>query len=206
MLVRRPVSIAIIKPNVGRMDNTVVNRGKKFEEIIQKAFEVVPDTVVVRLHDQTTGYAGSKNSCDFLLYHKPIFFAIECKSIHGNTLSISSNPKPDKSGKLHGFYGNISDYQWEKLSEMSKIPGVIAGVICWWVDKDITLFIPIQILEAERLEGKKSIRFDYENQFLGYYPSDELEIEVIEIKGKKKRVFFNYDMEEFLNVFTNSTR
>jgi penicillin-binding protein-related factor A (putative recombinase) len=162
-----------------------VNRGKQFEEIIQKSFEAVEHTVVARLHDQTNGYAGSKNPCDFLIYHKPVFLAIECKSVHGNTLSISSNPKPDKDGKLHGFYGNISDFQWEKLSEMSKVPGVVAGVMCWWVDKDITRFIPIQVLETLRecFETKKSIRFDEEFGIL--------------MKGKKKRVFFDYDINQF---------
>jgi len=181
-----------------------VNRGKQFEEVIQKAFEAVPDTVVVRLHDQTTGYAGSKNPCDFLLYHKSIFFAIECKSIHGNTLSISSNPKPDKSGKLHGFYGNISDYQWEKLSEMSEVPGVIAGVICWWVDKGITKFIPIQILLAIRdcFPYRKSIRFDDKLEY--YYLGGSYK-EVI-LRGKKKRVFFDYNMNQFFKEVSKNVQ
>jgi len=181
-----------------------VNRGKKFEEIIQEAFEAVPDTVVVRLHDQTTGYAGSKNPCDFLLYHKPIFFAIECKSIHGNTLSISSNPKPDKSGKLHGFYGNISDYQWEKLSEMGEVPGVIAGVICWWVDKDITLFLSIHLLSYLRAGYFKSIPYN----IIEKAPTIDLCLNgsAIEIKGKKKRVFFDYDMNQFFKEVSKNVQ
>ena len=161
-----------------------VNRGKQFEDVIKTSFEAVEHTVVARLHDQTNGYAGSKNPCDFLIYHKPVFLAIECKSVHGNTLSISSNPKPDKDEKLHGFYGKISDFQWEKLSEMSEVPGVVAGVMCWWVDKDITRFIPIQVLETHRgCEGRKSVRFDEELGIL--------------MQGKKKRVFFDYDIQHF---------
>ena len=40
------------------------NKGKQFENIIKQAFEQVPNVSVVRLHDQTTGYLGSKNICD----------------------------------------------------------------------------------------------------------------------------------------------
>ncbi|MBO6272748.1 Holliday junction resolvase RecU [bacterium] len=165
-----------------------VNRGKKFENVIREAFEKVPDVSIDRLHDQTNGFKGSQNICDFIVYKEPYEYYFECKSVHGASLPFS----------------NITDTQWNGLLQKSQIEGVFAGVICWWTQKDTTLFIPIQILEAERLEGKKSIRFDYENQFLGYYPSGELEIETIEIKGKKKRVFFDYDMEEFFNAISMS--
>ena len=165
------------------------NRGKKFEDVVRASFEKVPGVSVVRLHDQTTGYQASSNHCDFIVYKKPYEYHIECKSVHGNTLSIHSNPKPDKKGVLHGFYGNITDTQWEGLLEKSVIPGVIAGVMCWWVDKDVTLFIPIDRLDLYRYQGNKSIRYD---DFL--WMDD-----VIQIKGKKKRVFFDYNMEEFLD-------
>lgn len=41
-----------------------VNRGKQFEDVIKTAFEKVPGVSIDRLHDQTTGYAGSSNICD----------------------------------------------------------------------------------------------------------------------------------------------
>lgn len=167
-----------------------VNRGKKFEDIIKQAFEKIPDVSVDRLHDQTTGYLGASNICDFIVYKKPFEYYIECKSVHGNTLSIHSIPKQDKNGVLHGFYGNITDTQWEGLLEKSKIPGVIAGVICWWIDKDVTLFIPIQVLERLKNNGGKSIRYDI---------SEYLDSPVV-IHGQKKRVFFDYDMNSFLHV------
>ena len=66
--------------------------------------------------------------------------------------------------------------------------GVFAGVIIWWVDKDVTKFIPIQMLQAMKLKGAKSIRYDVVASS-GYYP--------IELTGKKKRVFFDYDMDAF---------
>lgn len=177
-----------------------VNRGKQFENVIKEAFERVPDVSVVRLHDQTTGYIGSSNHCDFIVYHKPYEYHLECKSVHGNTFSIHSNPKKDKNGILHGFYGNITDKQWEGLLEKSKIPGVIAGVILWWVDKDATVFLPIQMLADLRDCGDKSVAYngdwqDFNDNWNWRW-----------IQGKKKRVFFDYDMQRFLEVFEYGQR
>lgn len=167
------------------------NRGKQFETCIEQAFKKVPETSVVRLHDQTTGTLGSSNHCDYIVYKKPYEYHIECKSVHGNTLSIHSTPKPDKFGVLHGFYGAITDTQWEGLLENSKIPGVVAGVICWWVDKDVTKFIPIAELQHLYDIGFKSIRYDTPNGYM------------IDLVGQKKRVFFEYDMEQFFKEVTN---
>lgn len=153
-----------------------VNRGKKFESVIKKAFEKVPNVSIDRLHDQTTGFIGSSNICDFIVYKEPYEYYIECKSVHGNTLSFS----------------NITETQWNGLLEKSKIEGVFAGVICWWVDKDVTKFIPIQVLAWLDMSGYKSIRYD--NGTPDKYIGD-----IIEIKGKKKRVFYDYNMEDFLN-------
>ena len=156
------------------------NRGKQFEEKVREAFEKVPDVSVVRLHDQTTGFLGSSNHCDFIVYKKPYEYHIECKSVHGNTLSIHSK---DPSKK----YGNITNKQWEGLLEKSKIKGVKAGVLCWWIDRDVTLFIDIKRLKFLRDGGLKSIRYD----------NEEWSDLIIPIQGKKKRVFFDYDMKQF---------
>lgn len=150
-----------------------INRGKDFEWIIRESFERVPDTSVDRLHDQTNGFAGSTNICDFIVYHKPLIYYIECKSVHGNTLPFS----------------NITKNQWQGLSNKSQIDGVVAGVMCWWIDKDVTMFLPIQTLSMLAQSGKKSIRYDFQD-----CP------EIININGKKKRIFFDYYMSEFFNV------
>ena len=158
-----------------------VNRGKQFEDAIREAFEKVPGVSIDRLHDQTTKFKGtSANICDFIVYKEPYEYYIECKSVHGNTLSIHSNDPKHK-------YGNISNTQWEGLLEKSFIEGVTAGIICWWIDKDRTLFIPIQTLQKLLNSGNVSYRYDWDSY------------DVVEIKGKKKRVFFDYDMEAFLD-------
>lgn len=152
-----------------------VNRGKDFERVIKESFEKVPNVAVARIHDQMNGFAGSANPCDFIIYNKPYLYPIECKSVHGNTLS----------------FGNITRNQWKGLLDMSEVQGVISGVICWWVDHDVTKFIPIKALEYLARDEHKSLRYDAE------LPA-ECKCELITIEGKKKRVFFEYDMDKFL--------
>ena len=149
-------------------------RGKQFEQVIHRAFDKLPNVSIDRLHDQTTGFLGSTNICDFIVYREPYEYYFECKSVHGNIL-----PFP-----------NITNNQWQGLLQKSQITGVYAGVICWWVDKDITKFIPIQMLQRMKDKTAKSIRYDI-LACSGYH--------TIEVKGKKKRVFFEYDMEGMLD-------
>lgn len=162
------------------------NRGKQFEEVVRECFERVADTSIIRIHDQTTHYKGSTNPCDFIVYHKPYLYALECKSVHGNTMSIySRDPKKQ--------YGMITNFQWKALLEMSRVRGVTAGILVWFIDKDETLFLDINLLKRWRDAGHKSIHS---------YPEW---IEYVEgkhdwcyITGTKKRVFYNYDMLLFL--------
>ena len=180
-----------------------VNRGKQFENIVKESFEKVEGVSVDRLHDQTTGYMGSSNICDFIVYRKPYEYYFECKSVHGNTLSIHSIPKADKHGVLHGHYGNITDTQWEGLLEKSKINGVTAGIICWWVDRDVTMFLSIHLLKYLYSQGFKSVPYN----LIEKAPTIDLCLNqsAIEINGKKKRVFFDYDMKEFLGRLDNGS-
>lgn len=161
------------------------NRGKQFEEVIKKSFEKIPNVSVDRLHDQTTGYLGSKNICDFIVYKKPYEYYIECKSVHGNTFPFS----------------NITDNQYKGLLEKSKIKGVIAGLMVWWIDRDVTAFVPIQFIEWQKTLERKS---------LPYGLADEVEFEnwmsCITIPGKKKRVFFDYDMDYFFHTIEKINR
>lgn len=153
-----------------------VNRGKKFEQVIRESFERVPGVSIDRLNDNTAGFKGIAGICDFIVYREPYEYYIECKSVHGASLPFS----------------NITETQWNGLLEKSKIEGVFAGIICWWVDKSVTKFIPIKLLQAMKEHNMKSIRYDFT-----LFGKDCC----TEIKGKKKRVFFEYDMESFLNEF-----
>lgn len=162
------------------------NRGKQFEDVVKQTFERIPGTLVVRLHDQTTGFYGSKNPCDFLVYNKPVFMAIECKSVHGNTLP----------------FANITEFQWDNLTKMGNVPGVVAGVLCWWIDHDVTLFLPIQFINSmkEMYPKTKSIRFDVEDitTYDGY--------SAIPLWGNKKRVFIDYSVDSVEYLFEEANK
>lgn len=155
------------------------NYGKQFEQVVREAFEKVPNVSIDRLHDQTTGWKGSSNICDFIVYREPYEYYFECKSVHGNTLPFS----------------NITDKQWQGMLEKSQIEGVFAGVICWFIDKDKTVFIPIQMLQAMKNHNKKSIN----HELITFVDACGNGYCITIITGKKKRVFYEYDMEKFLD-------
>ena len=148
------------------------NRGKQFESVIKTSFEN-SNFCIDRLHDQTNGFKGSQNICDFVVFRQPNIMYLECKSCHGNTLP----------------FFNITQTQWNGLLEKDLYCGVYAGVMIWWINKDITKFVPIYNLQILADSGAKSIRFD---TAFG-----------IEVPGKKKRVFFEYDMEKFWEELKN---
>jgi hypothetical protein len=156
-----------------------VNRGKQFEEQVRTALENVPDTSVDRLIDPQNGFAGVRNICDFIAYHYPHQFYVECKSCYGNTLSIHTNNPKNK-------YGAITNNQWEGLLEKSKTKGVIAGYVIWFIDHDITVFLSAQYLEFIRNEGKKSVNIK------------DLDDSWYIVPGNKKRVLFDYDFSKLL--------
>ena len=156
-----------------------VNRGKQFEEQVRTALENVPDTSVDRLIDPQNGFAGVRNICDFIAYHYPHQFYVECKSCYGNTLSIHTNNPKNK-------YGAITNNQWEGLLEKSKTKGVIAGYVVWFIDHDITVFLSAEYLEFIRNEGKKSVNIK------------DLDDSWYIVPGNKKRVLFDYDFSELL--------
>lgn len=143
--------------------------GKKFEKIIYDGFKALPNVSIDRIPDQTMKYKGRKNVSDFIVFRSPKQYYIECKTVHGNRLP----------------FANIS--QFDDLLAKDKIAGVKAGVLCWWVDKDVTKWLPIGYLSCLKELGDKSIRYDSE---VGKV-----------ISGRKKKIFFEYDLEPFFENY-----
>lgn len=119
------------------------------------------------------GYSGVNNPCDFIIYRYPNILYLECKAVHENTLNFKSD---------------IKENQWDGLLEYSKVNGVNAGIICWYIDWDITVFLPIEYLQAMKEDGYKSFNIR----------KDINEIPIVILDGEKKRVFFEYDLEKFM--------
>lgn len=157
-----------------------VNRGKDFEAAFKNALCKIQNISVDRLPDPAAGYAGVRNICDFCVYLKPNQFFFECKAIRGNTLNFKSH---------------ITKDQWEGLLEKSKIDGVCAGICVWFIDHDVTVFVPIQQLEALKQQfNKKSLHVS---------DLDNTNLEKVELIGKKKRIMFDYDGARLLQDLRN---
>lgn len=150
-----------------------INRGKQFEDKLQEQFEKLNNINITRLYDVTMGYSGVNNPCDFIIYRYPNILYLECKAIHGNTLNFKSH---------------IRENQWEKLLKYSNNYGVRAGILCWFIDWDKTYFIDIRHLQEYKENGYKS--FNIKSGPLTNYR--------IELAGIKKRIFFEYNLEKFL--------
>lgn len=146
---------------------TTKNLGKKFEDVVYKAFKAYPGVSIDRIPDQTMRFKGRTNVSDFIVFRKPREYYIECKTVHGNRLP----------------FANIS--QFDALLEKVDIDGVVPGVLCWWVDKDVTKWLDINYLNCLRELGEKSIRYD---DSVGKV-----------ISGRKKKVYFEYDMKSFFD-------
>lgn len=158
-----------------------VSRGKQFEDAIKKAFLKHPDISPDRFPDPMAGYAGIRNICDFGVFRLPYQYYFECKAFSGNTLNFASA---------------ITKDQWDGLMEKSKIPGVVAGIMVWFIEHDITTFVPIQELSRIREAGAKSLNIKYlaiEN------PLNDDQVLNIRIPGRKKRILFEYDAKTFLD-------
>lgn len=155
------------------------NRGKKFEAQIQKSFENVPNTSVIRLNDPVGFNKGVRNICDYIVYHYPHQYFIECKCTHDNVFSIYSNDEQHR-------YGKVSNTQWEGMLKEAQKNGVIAGIMLWFIKHDRTIFISIEKLQYLYDLGLKSVRWDI--------PEDE---RVIEVDGKKKTIYYDYNMKKY---------
>lgn len=147
-----------------------IQRGKDFEEIIKRAFQD-SGALVERLPDPTMGYLGVRNKSDFIVYKYPYQYYIECKTVHSMRLP----------------FANITFNQRVGMLDVCETKGVIAGIMCWFIPADKTYFIPIQLVEKYRLAGMKSLNLNAQDTS-----------EWIEIAGIKKRVFFDYDLSQFL--------
>ena len=151
-----------------------VSRGKQFEEAIKAAFIKHSDISLDRFPDPMAGYAGIRNICDFGVYKYPFQYYFECKAFSGNTLNFSSA---------------ITKDQWDGLVEKAEIPGVVAGIIVWFIEHDITAFVPIQELKRIRDAGAKSLNIKDIN---------ENKVIHFTVPGRKKRILYEYDADGFI--------
>ena len=155
------------------------NQGKGFENAVQEAFEAVPNCVTHRLKDQIGKYKNVSNPCDFFFYHMPYFYAIECKSTQGASLSFRDIREQEQIIDLH---------------EIAQQRGVVAGFMIWFIDKDVTVFVRHDIVYNMFMEIKHGGRKSIALSDILKLSSEDFHI----IQGKKKRKYFDYDVSDFL--------
>ena len=151
------------------------NRGKDFEKEIFNCINAISTASIDRLPDSMSGYAGVRNVCDYQAFQAPDEFYIECKCLYGNTLN---------------YKGAIRPNQWEGMEAKSKIRRCVAGVVVWFIDYDITVFIAIQDLIEHRNKGNKSLNIKDITR--------EDSIRHFIVDGVRKRVMFKYLGDGFL--------
>lgn len=151
-----------------------VNRGKDFEKAVREGFLKINNVSIDRVPDQAFGFLGAVNICDFVVYRYPFLYYLECKAIHTNTFNLNAM---------------ITKGQWEGLTEKSKLDGIVAGFLIWYISHDKTIFITIQELTKLKNLNKKSLNIK---------DIIDNKVKYIEVKGIKKRILYDYDMRDFL--------
>lgn len=113
---------------------------KKFESRFKQDWlKSFPGGKALRLPDQRSKLKGSTNPCDFICYSYPYQFMIECKTHAGNTLPWAAFR------------------QYDLLCEYIDVKGIIAGIVCWFYEKDVVLFVPIKTCKQMKADGLKSV-------------------------------------------------
>lgn len=148
------------------------NQGKKFEEQFKKDWkDSFPESFLLRLRDNTSGYFGSsRNPSDFIAYCDGLLFLLELKSHDGNTFPLS---------KLT---------QYDDLISYEGLPGIEPGLVLWMKERDFVGFFPISTVKSMLDEGLKSINV---NKLDG--------VDFLALPSTKKRVFMKTDYSNIID-------
>lgn len=152
-----------------------VNLGKRWEAKFKECWKkTVPDSFILRLTDPQAGYYGVRNVCDFICYKDPLLFLVENKSTYGNTFPLA----------------NLRQYS--SLIKYKDVPGVVPGVMLWFIDHSKVIWVPITTFEKLYADEKKSFNV----KMIG---GDEYES--FEIESTKKKVFLDSNYLPFYEHF-----
>ena len=172
--------------------------GKQFEKNFSDS---LPSYCYVhRLRDSAQSFNNSKNmsfawnnECDFFVFDSKhrLFYAVECKSTKYKSLSVQLN-KEDESSKM------IKYHQIESLTKISKFDNTRAGFFINFRD---------EINNTERTYFINIV--DFNNMMININKASFNEMDIIlnhgvKIDGKRKRVYFSWDIDKFLESQSNN--
>lgn len=175
-----------------------VNVGKQFEKDFSSSFPSY--CYIHRLKDSAQSYNKNKqtsftwdNECDFFIWDSKhrLFYAIECKTTKYKSMSVQLD-KEDKSNKM------IKYHQIESLTRISDFDGAIAGLFLNFRDKKN---------DTERTYFMNIIDFNKMMKTINKVSFNEIDILLnhgIKINGKRKRVYFGWDLDSFLKSQSNN--
>ena len=155
--------------------------GKKFEDRFKKDYiRCFPDTLIYRLPDQQSGYAGggSSNPCDFFCFTGEEVLMVECKAHKGASINFSAIR------------------QYEKMLDYKGIKKVFPGVVVWFYEKDTVIWVSIEEMEKMVLDGEKSIGLRMIDEKKPYKKS----YNIITLPSKKLRAFMETDYKYLVEV------
>ena len=155
--------------------------GKKFEERFKKDYiQCFPDTLIYRLPDQQSGYAGggSSNPCDFMCYTGSCVLMVECKAHAKASIPFSAIP------------------QYERLLDYKGKYKTFPGVVIWFYEKDTVIWVSIEEMEKMVNDGEKSIGLRMIDEKKPYKKS----YNIITLPSKKLRTFMETDYNYLVEV------
>ena len=158
-----------------------VDIGKKFEDRFKKDYiRCFPDTLIYRLPDQQSGYAGggSSNPCDFMCYPGECVLMVECKAHAKASIPFSAIP------------------QYERLLDYKGKYKTFPGVVVWFYEKDIVIWVSIEEMEKMVLDGEKSIGLRMIDDKKPYKKS----YKIITLPSTKLRAFMETDYSYLVEV------
>lgn len=122
--------------------------------------------------------------CDCMLFDGEYFYTLELKSVGTNSISFERT-KEDK--------GVIHKYQTDSLLKFSRYKNVVSGFLLDFRLSNTTYFLQInEFINMISNLNKKS--FNEKDMFEWCNP--------FEIKKKKLKINYKYDVENFLNTIT----
>lgn len=148
--------------------------GKKFEDRFRKDFKnCFPNTFIYRLPDQQSGYAGggSQNPCDFICYPGPLVLMVECKAHKGASIPFNAIP------------------QYERMLDYKGMYKTYPGVVVWFYEKDLVVWVSIEEMEKMVLAGEKSIGI----RMLQNKKNTEQTYNIVVLPSTKLRTFMETD-------------
>ena len=157
----------------------MTNRGKQFEEKFKE--DLKTHFLVHRLPDNTAGFAGGRNICDFMAFKTPYLHYLELKSTKEGTLNFNA----------------ITENQWLGLLEVDLVPGSTGGYVIWFIGHDETYWVSASYANYLKQNGAKSISLKHLRENNTLSNPECVKNKFFKIQGNKKRVFFSYDMPDF---------